>query len=478
MKNKILSLTWVCITIWLIAYVNANSDSLRALIQWYIGDNHSYVTQTITILDDTFLINLWDDDSLIGDFFLWGYYDSAYWAFSFDKHQNGVSITNILHSCVGDTSTHSGYKLQWNSLNDNFGAVNFSQAYVCVPQDNDSWLQAYIWWRVYSELLWYQNFSKVFFDPYVGQNAVAFADGRYVRIDGVTSSQNYREIDNEFANDVRVIWDVTKSSLRWEILQNVYGVVRNAPINNQNLSLSAQLLSGNVWASNSGWKVLQNGTVLYYGGLDGEIVTINSNWTVDTNIEWKKTLVVEGGNIYIRWNIRNTDNDTAMLWLIAISKENDAWETVGGNIYIHPSVTDIHANIYADRSVISYDNIHWEWFIPTNNLRNQLYVYGSIFSENTIGWASDINALVCPFYIKDVCSETVAKKYDFNYLRTYILVSQVISWQITSIMEPSNGGAESYMWDNSNSNSDVQKRRYPFIIEYNPEIQNSPPPFF
>jgi hypothetical protein len=44
-------------------------------------------------------------------------------------------------------------------------------------------------------------------------------------------------------------------------------------------------------------------SVLYYG--DGELVTINGA----TNIEGNKTIVVENGDLYIRGNIENTDND-------------------------------------------------------------------------------------------------------------------------------------------------------------------------
>lgn len=71
-----------------------------------------------------------------------------------------------------------------------------------------------------------------------------------------------------------------------------------------------------------------------------------------------------------------------MLGIIALSKNG-----VGGNIYIDPSVTDIHAILYADRSVLSYDGV--KEFDGSNSsaseLANQLYIHGSVFSENTIG---------------------------------------------------------------------------------------------
>lgn len=70
-----------------------------------------------------------------------------------------------------------------------------------------------------------------------------------------------------------------------------------------------------------------------------------------------------------------------MLGFIALSKNGQ-----GGNIYIDPQVTDIHAVMYADKSVLSYDGV--KEFDVSNSLaselRHQLYIHGSIFSENTI----------------------------------------------------------------------------------------------
>jgi hypothetical protein len=37
------------------------------------------------------------------------------------------------------------------------------------------------------------------------------------------------------------------------------------------------------------------------------------------------------------------------------------------------------------------------------------------------------------------------------------------------------------MWDANNTNTETQKpgyRKFPVVIEYNPQIQQTPPPFF
>jgi hypothetical protein len=41
--------------------------------------------------------------------------------------------------------------------------------------------------------------------------------------------------------------------------------------------------------------------------------------------------------------------------------------------------------MYADRSLVSYDGNELNGNTPNSELANQLYIYGSIFTENTIG---------------------------------------------------------------------------------------------
>jgi hypothetical protein len=85
-------------------------------------------------------------------------------------------------------------------------------------------------------------------------------------------------------------------------------------------------------------------------------------------------------------------------------------------------VTDIHAIIYADRSLVSYDGSNeLDGDTQAQDLASQLYIYGSIFSENTIGGSS---SMLCPFY-ESSCNDAKSKKYDLNYLRRYILVQEV-----------------------------------------------------
>ncbi len=78
-------------------------------------------------------------------------------------------------------------------------------------------------------------------------------------------------------------------------------------------------------------------------------------------------------------------NSGAILGIIVMS---DGYGS-GGNIYIHPSVTNIVGTLYADKAVLSGSGKTWattyDSHISIDLLRNQLYLYGNIISQNTIG---------------------------------------------------------------------------------------------
>jgi hypothetical protein len=80
----------------------------------------------------------------------------------------------------------------------------------------------------------------------------------------------------------------------------------------------------------------------------------------------------------------------------------------GGNIYIKDTVKDITASLIADGSIFGWDGtaIKPEWV-------NQLYIRGSIMSNNTIGWAWLSR---CPRNTT-TCTPTTAINYDFEKIR-------------------------------------------------------------
>ncbi len=157
------------------------------------------------------------------------------------------------------------------------------------------------------------------------------------------------------------------------------------------------------------------------------------NLSVDAaTITGKRALVVVGWDITLTANIPS--QDTAMA-LVALT---DA-QGNGGNIIIDPSVSDIHASIIAEHSLLSSGD-------------RQLYVHGSIITANTYGGTM---ANICPYYVKVACTQAEAKKHDMEKIRLYDGV------------------------DVSKKAAAPTSSKYPqksVIIEYDMRVEQNPPP--
>ena len=234
----------------------------------------------------------------------------------------------------------------------------------------------------------------------------------------ITVNQNEKWIHN-------IAWKIDKASLRWDLKQKVFSVIKNI-------------------STNSSWVELMNGKVKYYDYSDETTNKIkNLTWNI-----WDKTIVVLGADVYITWDLK-------VWWIIILKDDNWNW----GKLYIDPEVSRIDAIIYADKSILSYNTTYWE--ISPNNgwtyevLKKQLFIKGSVFSENTI-WGSRKDTPVCPFYLnysESQCSLDEAQKYDLNYLRRWIIDK---NWNIIT----------------------EESKKYPVIIEYNSQLQLNPPALF
>ena len=272
-----------------------------------------------------------------------------------------------------------------------------------------------------------------------------------IKIIGLTSSYNY----NTNLTEVNNVGPINKVAFREKIQKDVISKVKIVAHTSSVETISN--LSGANWASlsTSGTKLLSD-TVLYF---NSSRVTLSGG-----SISGNKTLVVNGWDIYISGNIRGN----GVLGIIALEENG-----VGGNIYINPGVTDIHASMYADKSLLNYDGSTTD--ISESQRKNQLYILGSIFSENTL-WGMLFTPVQCPFYITS-CTSSNAWKYDFNVLRTYHLTQeQDASWTVIDEY-PADGWLSSYVGTSSRG-SRADLYQYPLIIEYNQKLQITPPPFF
>jgi len=459
---------------WVYTLIDNITWSQESTTQWSVNQN----IKTINTGDLSFM-NQWNDTQMIWNFFSWYYYDEAYGVFETDAVSGQeVRVASASWNCSDGTAR---YELEWYAYSENFGAVWFSNTldganiYICINDDTDSpsYGESYFDGYAYSDLIWLQSFDGIEFEWYTDIEDVEEDEdgvlGRFVKVDGIVSSTQ-NSLGSEFNQEIKILWDISKSALRESINKNVYSLVKNTDPQNGNFPYRWEWIWNSQWSSWDG-KLLENGKVLFFSGMQE-----NPENQRNVEISWEqngiKTLIVEWGNIYITENITGD----GVLWLIALRKWNSGW-----NIYVHPDVTDIHALMYAERSVISYSWwVELWWEVSDNALANQLYIKWSLFSENTLWWW--VAPYECPFFIDSgSCVENTAKKYDLNYLRRYKLVTQFNGDGDIISKEPDYNGDESMMGNGIASDSDTQKpwyRKHSLIIEYNPSLQQNLPPLF
>jgi hypothetical protein len=259
----------------------------------------------------------------------------------------------------------------------------------------------------------------------------------------------------------RSIGDVSTNILRETIVRNVYNLIGGAE--GTSAGVSDVTISGfNAATGFTGTnmekiKLLQPDQMavpkVYYSNANKVTFENPAGPTIDWRGE--RTFIVIGADVYIKSNLYvapGTWSPKPKLGLIVLKDEK--FQT-GGNIYIAPNVTDIQANIYADGSIFSY--------VPANGISaaaghvgepiftddqqrrtaliNQLYIEGSIASQNTIGGAVYVSsnasgALVPTPILGDGTVEpgieggygaspngvSRARLYDLNFLRYFGLV--------------------------------------------------------
>lgn len=336
----------------------------------------------------------------------------------------------------------------FNSLNPGTRAIQsrIIQEPWSTPRDTNSYLASIISYNIAWKTVVYPH-AIIWKDAYYGTQTQGETFQRWAKIIGLTSSQRTEELTtDQFMNDVRVLWSLTKAELRRDIQRNVSQITRNiefTPLWNQSVQLSASWWGSVItwW-----WEVLLDWDILYFRNPSGPV-------RIWGTVHGNRTLIVENGDVYINQNIVNDTSGNNILWII----------TLNWNVYIDPSVTDVHASMFVDRSIMSYNNwTELDGNTPASALANQLYIFWSVFSENTL-WTSRSSIPLCPFYIPAAsCNLTLAQKYDFNYLRRYFVnATNTPSWV-----------------QSQRSLSDATLRDFPVIIEYNPAIQTVPPPLF
>jgi hypothetical protein len=242
---------------------------------------------------------------------------------------------------------------------------------------------------------------------------------------------------------VRSLGDVSTNILRDTIVKNVAAIVAGAVVNDDEST-------ANVTSDGTNFQIQVNDGVALMPDEVGEPrvfyfrnkQVILENPSEDT-LAWtgNRTIIVEGGNVFINSNLYNEPPSTAKLGIIVLKDYASEDKGEQGHVYIHPDVTDMQANIYADGSVFSYDgndsNILSDSGEPmflsesarSSVLLDQLFITGSIASKNTIGGAVKTpNPILGDGRIADAVEgsygitpsgRSQARLYDLNFLRYY-----------------------------------------------------------
>ncbi len=237
-----------------------------------------------------------------------------------------------------------------------------------------------------------------------------------------------------------------------------------------------------------------------------------SGWTYNTcTIESnkKRTIIVKGWSTFIKSNISTFwKNSQLLIWTVA--EDGLANITIGdwdnpvlnrsnetnGWTFIHPSVTNIDAFIVSQWPMVSYDDDSKLFNAPGNtDLKNQLHIYWSTLSLNTIWWYKSDDDSKCPYIVQWTCNSKTAFIFDLVTLRRYSLewvwVSSpqlkvswlgMRSWQKTSYLD-TNWNQPPTITTADSCNASIDNLRcikdkdyiiYPMLVEKDTIWNNSP----
>jgi hypothetical protein len=250
----------------------------------------------------------------------------------------------------------------------------------------------------------------------------------------------------------RSLGDISTNVLREQIARNVYnligGVKATAGGGGKVTITGFSATDGFVGTGGENLSKLQKDEAgvpkLYY--TNGNDVIFEN--PAGPTIAWtgERTLIVIGADVYINSNLYVSAGSVSPKPKLGIIVLKDEQFQKGGNIYIAPNVTNIQANIYADGSVFSYGpavppftsiNANGEPYFTDENGRrtvliNQLFIEGSLASQNTIGGAVYTPSPVLGDGSLESADEgnygatpkgrSRARLYDLNFLRYFGLV--------------------------------------------------------
>ena len=344
-----------------------------------------------------------------------------------------------------------------------------------------SHLSYYILWKrviINQDIIWKANYHDSTYTSDFSHMSLKISWATYSQewVKFISSNNSDWDINS-------ISWIINKSSIIKDLKKNIYNNINTTTLNS---TTNTTDIKNKTWFEFNTWQayLFNNNNVVYYKWKDVEL------WSVDDIlIKWQKTIIVEGGNLYITKDMYYNNKSNDILWIVVLKDENGNW----WNLYIDPSITNLVWNIFVEKSLIAYDwNNELDWYSSITKFTNQLHIYWSVFSFNTL-WGSKKNTVECPYYVTDCSDPKIAQKYDLNYLRRYFIKSWLpnLTWKViwwwtcrenatNQIICNSDSKYARYItdpWTIDNPTSDSYYI-YNIVIEYNPLIKTITPPFF
>jgi len=242
--------------------------------------------------------------------------------------------------------------------------------------------------------------------------------------------------------------DVTTNILRDNIFRNVSNIIAGAliPTKGDYVRIDWDAVAGFIKIGGTGSIVPllpeQDTSIpqVYYANGDVHIGQPSCSSPLTWNGE--RTIISTGGSIYIDCDLYNSAGGLVQkpkLGIIALKDltASSSDQAMEGNVYIRTDVKNIQANIFADGSVFSYvDDVthgiaaNGEPNFNTSSLTdyqnatkyNQLFIEGSIASQNTVG-GSTLNPPIIGNgkALSGSPSDAIRSQfYDLNFLREYV----------------------------------------------------------
>lgn len=319
------------------------------------------------------------------------------------------------------------------------------------------------------------NSDVIWRDSYHWSQWLNLLSQSWLKVVWKTYSDWWQEVVFEWESQ-EILWKIDKIDVKTDVISKAYDFAKKIKYNSVTDNSTITSISWNWWGKRV-WNII------YMWDIDnwGNNIFQLWNWS-SINVDSTKTILIIWGNLYIKSNMYYSWNHN--LWIVVL--KDKAWN--GWNIYIDPSVTNIVWTIFAEKALISYKNwAELDWSTNAKELNNQLHIFWSVFSYNTIGWSSK-STLSCPYYEQN-CDINKSLKYDLNYLRKYFLIKD---WT-TTYLKPAYNWKVSWWWtynwnwtiswNNPNysrkiSNTSDSFAKYPLVIEYNPNLKIKIPPFF